>query len=93
MPACEGSWAERVLWKQPANIDKLSAAAVGANPPVAGSGLISSFAFGGLVELWRRWFGAIELEEEASLSGLRSFWGMPEAEIAELVETLGGDML
>ena len=90
--AGEGSRAERVFWGQVANVDQLSAAAVGANPWLAWSGLISSFTFG-LVELRRRWRAAIELEDETSLSGLRSLCGMPEAEIANLVEALGENML
>lgn len=91
--SCEGSWPESVLGGQPANIDKVSAAAVGANPEFPESRLISRFGPGGLLDLHGWWLGAIELQEETSLSGLRSLCWMPEAEIADLVEALGEDML
>ena len=46
-----------------------------------------------MLDLHGWWLGAIELQEETSLSDLRSLCGMPEAEIADLVEALGEDML
>jgi hypothetical protein len=51
------------------------------------------FALGGLIVLGWCWLGAIELQEETRLSGLRTLCGMPETEIADLVEALGKDVL
>ena len=51
------------------------------------------FALGGLIVLGWCWLAAIEREEETRLSGLRAFCGMPETEIADLVEALGKDVL
>src|SRR5882672_10398069 len=88
------SWSERVLW-EPADVDEVSEAATRTDAWCGRVGNALSRGLGGCGRLRRglRHGGAIELQQEARLSGEVAFGRVPETGVADLVQAGGEHML
>ena len=96
------SWSEGVLWK-PADVDEVSEAATRTDARLStcrslgrvGDALSRGLEIGGCSGLRRefRRSDAVELQQEASLSGEVAFGRVPEAKVADLVQAGREDML
>ena len=89
------SWSERFFGREPTDIDEV---AFVAERTSAWHGWVVSALAGLFVLGWLGWLGdwpacLIELQTQAHLSGFGSFGRVPEAEVADLMKSLGEDML
>src|SRR5882672_3092986 len=89
------SWSESIFGREGADVEEVASLAMRAAARVGGigGGLIGVFEIGrgnGLSR-WEGW--AIELQEQAGLSGTGTFGRVPEAEVSHLVEALGQNVL
>ena len=90
-----GSWSEGIFGGEPADVDEMASGATRTAPRFDGScgALVSDFEKARCRGFDDRRGFAFEVEEKAGLSGATAFGRVPKAEVADLMQACGQDVL
>ena len=83
-----------LFWQEPADEDEMAEAALWTDTLGRDAGLIAAAGRLGIGEgLWREVLSTLHVQQQTDVAGDGAFARVPEAEIANLVQSLGQDVL